>query len=66
MDEIRAAANRSRYAGVAEPVPNSMTKSHATDPKDSLVPGFIQKVAPKSLEKALPEAVHPTEGKNKK
>jgi hypothetical protein len=35
-------------------------KSHATG--DSVVPEAVQRVAPEKLEKALPEAVHPTKG----
>lgn len=34
------------------------SKSHATG--ESIVPEAIQKIAPKGLEEALPESIHPT------
>ncbi|KAM7219586.1 hypothetical protein V8F06_004967 [Rhypophila decipiens] len=38
-----------------------MAQSHATGgPQNSHVPGKVQEKAPKGLEKALPDSVHPT------
>ncbi|CAD6582616.1 MAG: hypothetical protein CYPHOPRED_002080 [Cyphobasidiales sp. Tagirdzhanova-0007] len=42
--------------------PNNV-KSHATTPEDSVFPQIIQDYVPETVERALPEALHPTEGK---
>lgn len=39
----------------------SQSQSHATGP--SMVPEAIQNIAPKGLEEALPESIHPTNPK---
>ena len=41
------------------------SKSHATNPQDSIVPESIQQAVPESVERALPESIHPTEGGKK-